>query len=135
MERFKLKLSYFSLHAISAAIAQPDFMWRMVISGSSIIVAIISVVSFISYTWASNSAPAVITGAPKSDTITRDDIRFVLESYIAKEVQFRNLQNTQPVAPRLGSGFGADVDVSDIPAGVDEVVVEVDSAFLDGPQP
>ena len=114
MDRIRLKLSYFSLHAIASVIARPDLMWRIIISATVLLAALISVISFISYAWATHAAPAVMPAITNRDAFTREDIRRTLDSYNAKDVKFRELQSAPPEAPRLSGGTGKEVDASTI---------------------
>ncbi len=116
MEKLRLQLSHFSIFGITSAISNPDLMWRVVLSLVAILATVISVISFLSYLWASHSAPAVTPTKKDRNVVTREEIRTALDLYQAKQTRFETLVGRRPQAPNLGGAYGAEGDITDVPA-------------------
>ena len=105
MEHLKIKFSHFSLHAISAALARPDLIWRGIIIGISAISLVLGVLGFLAHAWATHTAPVTLPPGVNRADVTAEDIRRVLDVYSAKQVRFNDLHRRAPVAPNLGTGM------------------------------
>ena len=115
MEQFHFKQPHFSLRGIFTAIANPDFMWRIMLSAVAILTTIISVISFFSYLWASHSAPAVTAIKKDRNVVTRQEINSALVLYQGKQARFKVLIERRPQAPNLGGTHGVEGDISAVP--------------------
>lgn len=115
MERFHLSMSHFSIHGVVATIASPDRMWRFMLIGVAIVTTMLSAAGFLSYLWASHSAPAIPTIKKDRNAVTSEEINATLGLYVAKEARYKALLERRPKAPNLGGGGGVEADASSLP--------------------
>lgn len=108
MERFNFHFSRRSLRGVLSSLERPDLMWKIILSAMLCAVLVIGVLSFLSYRWATH--PTIPTTTTKRIiTVSKEEIRSVIELYKAKQERFRELQNSRPVPPALGNEAGIEV--------------------------
>ena len=122
MDLSHLKISQLSLRGISVAVSEPDLMWRIILVCVAILATIISVISFLSYLWASHSAPAVTTIKIDRSVVTREELQATLELYKAKQSRYEVLLTRRPDTPNLGGVPAVEIDLATTPS--DQVVPE-----------
>jgi len=104
-------------------------MWRVILSLTALLAAIIGAMSFLSYLWASHAAPTVPPVVKSRESVSNEEIQSVLDYYKKKQERLDSLLKQRPTPPSLGGATGLDSYESTTLESAPEV------PNLDGPQP
>lgn len=97
----KFDLSSRGALSLFGAIAKPDFMWRIILASTVVLLILSGGAAWLAHGWATTAIEP--TGVLKQTrSVTKEEIRTVIDLYKEKQLHFEALQVRRPAAPMLG---------------------------------
>jgi hypothetical protein len=108
METVNFYLSRRRLHRLLSALERPDFMWKIIVVSTVILVIGLGGLSILAYQWGTQEELAAVTTKERG-MVTREEIRAVINLYKVKQKRFQELKTTPPIPPVVESTVPIDV--------------------------
>lgn len=138
MEKFRTQLTLishsFSIGGMVRRNADPNFVWKILISVAVLCALVIGLIGYLAYRWASSADQSTPTIPTRENVFSAEELREVILRYKGMQSTYNGLLRSRPEAPLLGRGIGADVVVP-ISIPVDALPSTLETAPLPGMVP